>query len=43
MDGEIVHAAVWQPISDEQPIGPLTPRFWSPIAGLFRVLLTEQQ
>lgn len=39
VDGEVVHAVAWQQISDEQPIGPLTPRFWSPIAPLFRELL----
>lgn len=28
VDGEVVHAVAWQQISDEHPIGPLTPRFW---------------
>jgi len=41
VDGEVVHAAAWQPITDDQPIGPLTPRFWSPIAPLFRALVRE--
>jgi len=40
VDGEVVHAVAWQVISEERPIGPLTPRFWSPIAPLFRELLT---
>lgn len=39
VDGEVVHAVAWHQISDEHPIGPLAPRFWSPIAPLFRELL----
>jgi hypothetical protein len=39
VDGEVVHAAAWHPISDAEPIGPLTPHYWSPISGLFRELL----
>ncbi|MGH2378521.1 MAG: TIGR02569 family protein [Candidatus Limnocylindria bacterium] len=39
VDGEIVHAVGWHEIDDEDPIGPLTPRYWSPIAPLFRELL----
>lgn len=39
VDGEVVHAVAWQQISDDHPIGPLTPRFWSPIAPLLRGLL----
>ncbi|HZP97589.1 MAG TPA: NUDIX hydrolase [Candidatus Limnocylindria bacterium] len=30
----VVPCAAWQPISDDAPIGPLTPRFWAPIAPL---------
>lgn len=36
VDGEVVHAAAWQPISPDAPIGPLTPRHWASIAPLFR-------
>lgn len=39
VDGEVVFAAAWQPISEAEPIGPLTPRFWSPIAPLFKEIL----
>ncbi|HEY8731999.1 MAG TPA: NUDIX hydrolase [Candidatus Limnocylindria bacterium] len=39
VDGEVVHGVAWQPISDAEPIGPLTPGLWSPIAPLFRQLL----
>jgi 8-oxo-dGTP pyrophosphatase MutT (NUDIX family) len=39
VDGEVVLAAAWQRISETEPIGPLTPSYWSPIAGLFRELL----
>lgn len=39
VDGEVVHAAEWQQISDQEPIGPLTPRLWSPIAPLFKAVL----
>jgi 8-oxo-dGTP pyrophosphatase MutT (NUDIX family) len=39
VDGEVVHAAAWHPISDAEPIGPLTPHYWSSISGLFRELL----
>jgi 8-oxo-dGTP pyrophosphatase MutT (NUDIX family) len=39
VDGEVVHAAAWHPISDAEPIGPLTPRLWSSIAPLFKELL----
>ena len=42
VDGEVVHAAAWQRLSDDRPIGPLTPEFWSPIAPLFRALLDEE-
>jgi len=41
VDGEVVHAAAWQPITDDQPIGPPTPQFWSPIAPLFRALMRK--
>lgn len=40
LDGEVVHAAAWQEISDDSPIGPLSPRYWGPIGKLFRELLT---
>jgi 8-oxo-dGTP pyrophosphatase MutT (NUDIX family) len=40
VDGEIVHSAAWVEITDDRPIGPLTPRLWSPIAALFRELVT---
>ncbi|HEY8648944.1 MAG TPA: NUDIX hydrolase [Candidatus Limnocylindria bacterium] len=43
VDGEVVHAAAWQPITDDHPIGPLTPQFWSPIAPLFRALMQESR
>lgn len=39
VDGEVVHQVAWQVISDEQPIGPLTPRFWAQIAPLLRELV----
>jgi 8-oxo-dGTP pyrophosphatase MutT (NUDIX family) len=42
VDGEVVHGAAWQPITRERPIGPLTPRFWAPIANLFRAVLEER-
>lgn len=37
--GEVVHGAAWHQITDQYPIGGLTPRYWSPIAPLFRKLL----
>jgi 8-oxo-dGTP pyrophosphatase MutT (NUDIX family) len=40
VDGEIVHGAAWQPINDAEPIGPLTPRLWSPIAPVFKAILS---
>ena len=42
VDGEVVRAVTWQPISDAEPIGPLTPRYWSSIAPLFRDVLRER-
>ena len=42
VDGEVVHAVAWQRISKDQPIGPLTPQFWSSIAPLFRALFLEE-
>jgi 8-oxo-dGTP pyrophosphatase MutT (NUDIX family) len=39
VDGEVVHAVAWHRISDREPIGPLTPRLWSPIAPLFKAIL----
>ena len=39
VDGEVVHAATWQPITDDAPIGPLTPHLWLPIAPLLRQVL----
>lgn len=41
IDREEVYGAAWQPITPERPIGPLTPRFWAPIADLFRALSEE--
>jgi len=41
VDGEVVHGAAWQRITPEHPIGPLSPRFWAPIADLFGALLEE--
>lgn len=38
VDGEVVHAVAWQRISHDEPIGPLTARYWAPIAALFREL-----
>jgi 8-oxo-dGTP pyrophosphatase MutT (NUDIX family) len=39
VDGEVVHAVAWQRISDAEPIGPLTPLLWSPIAPVFKAIL----
>jgi 8-oxo-dGTP pyrophosphatase MutT (NUDIX family) len=39
VDGEVVHAVPWHRISDREPIGPLTPRLWSPIAPVFKAIL----
>ena len=43
VDGEIVHDAAWQPVDENAPIGPLTPRLWSPIAPLLRELLSSPE
>ena len=40
VDEEVVHAAAWQQVSDTDPIGPLTPRLWSPIAPVFKEILS---
>ena len=37
-----MHAAAWHRISDTEPIGPLAPRLWSPIAPLFKTILSGQ-
>jgi len=42
VDGEVVHAVAWHRISDAAPIGPLTPRFWSPIAPVFKAILAGE-
>ena len=39
VDGEVIHGAAWQRINDREPIGPLTPRLWAPIAPVFRDIL----
>ena len=39
VDGEVVHAVAWRRISDQEPIGPLTPRLWLPIAPVFKAVL----
>jgi 8-oxo-dGTP pyrophosphatase MutT (NUDIX family) len=39
VEGEAVLGVAWQPITDDAPIGPLTPEFWAPIAPLLRELL----
>jgi len=43
IDGEVVEGVAWQPISDDAPIGPLTPRYWSPIAPLFREIIRKDR
>jgi 8-oxo-dGTP pyrophosphatase MutT (NUDIX family) len=40
VDGEVVHAVAWHPISDVEPIGPLAPHLWSPIAPVFKAILS---
>lgn len=42
VDGEVVHEVAWHLISEEQPIGPLAPRFWAPIAPLLRELVRTE-
>ena len=42
VDGEVVHAVAWHPISDAAPIGPLTPHLWSPIAPVFKAILAGE-
>jgi 8-oxo-dGTP pyrophosphatase MutT (NUDIX family) len=42
VNGEVVHEVAWQPIDDTAPIGPLTPDLWSPIAPLFREILSSE-
>lgn len=42
VDGEVVHDVAWHLITAERPIGPLTPRFWAPIAPLLRELAGTQ-
>jgi 8-oxo-dGTP pyrophosphatase MutT (NUDIX family) len=42
VDGEVVHAVAWHQISDAAPIGPLTPRSWSPIAPVFKAILAGE-
>lgn len=42
VDGEVVHAVAWHPINDAAPIGPLTPRLWSPIAPVFKAILAGE-
>lgn len=39
VDGEAVLGVAWQPITDDAPIGPLTPEFWAPIGPLLREVL----
>jgi 8-oxo-dGTP pyrophosphatase MutT (NUDIX family) len=39
VDGEAVLGVAWQSITDDAPIGPLTPELWAPIGPLFRDLL----
>lgn len=42
VDGEAVLGVEWQAITDDAPIGPLTPEFWAPIAPLFREVLNDE-
>ena len=41
--GEVVYGVEWQPITEDAPIGPLTPSFWSPIAPLLREVVNEER
>jgi 8-oxo-dGTP pyrophosphatase MutT (NUDIX family) len=43
VDGEIVHDVAWQSVDENAPIGPLMPRLWSPIAPLFREILSSRR
>lgn len=43
VDGEAVLGVEWQAITDDAPIGPLTPEFWAPIAPLLREVLNGQR
>lgn len=42
VDGEVVHEVAWHMISEERPIGPLTPRYWAAIAPLLRELVRTE-